>query len=279
MPHSQDKVDLMYGRTDRLKADESHASDQSRRDLTVLLLDADDTLWENNIYFLQVTDEFTASLQQRGVAREMALRVLTEIETENIAHLGYGSMSFAQSLRDAYLRLDPQRDGVEAARMELLAQSIFERESIELRLGVAEALGRLAVRHRLILLTKGDPREQKLKLDRSGLREHFEWIEVVPEKHEYMYRELLERLQLDSGSTWMIGNSPRSDINPALAAGLGAILIPHPSTWELEIEEIIVPPNARFLVLDNLLDVAEYFDQRSGCSPASYDPVPPELAP
>ena len=76
------------------------------------------------------------------------------------------------------------------------------------------------------------------KLERSGLRRHFSHVEVPPEKDEAAYRRLIEAAALDRKRAFMIGNSPRSDINPALRAGLRAVFIPHPHTWELEHEEV-----------------------------------------
>ena len=96
---------------------------------------------------------------------------------------------------------------------------------------VAATLADLYTRHTLILVTKGDPIEQTDKLSRSGVANFFQAVEVLPEKHRSAYVDLIARHQIEPSSTWMIGNSPRSDINPALSAGLNAIFVPHHSTW------------------------------------------------
>lgn len=105
--------------------------------------------------------------------------------------------------------------------------------------GVAETVPELAARHRLILFTKGQRNEQIGKLERSGLARYFTRVETPREKNPDSFRRLLIDVGLDPRRTFMIGNSPRSDINPALRAGLrAAIYIPHPHTWELEEEEL-----------------------------------------
>jgi len=63
---------------------------------------------------------------------------------------------------------------------------------------------------------------------------------------------------LDRAVTFMIGNSPRSDINPALKAGLGAVFIPHPETWEHEHAEID-RLESRLIELENFLQLLEVF--------------------
>jgi putative hydrolase of the HAD superfamily len=100
----------------------------------------------------------------------------------------------------------------------------------------------------LILVTKGDPAEQTGKLERSGLASSFTAVEVLPEKHHDAYLALSAHHRCDAGRTWMIGNSPRSDINPALRAGLHAIFIPHNFTWILEHEAVEQPPAGQNLL-------------------------------
>ena len=124
---------------------------------------------------------------------------------------------------------------------------------IDLLPGVLPTLQLLRRRHRLMLFTKGDSQEQSGKLNRSGLQGCFDRVEVVEEKNVETYRELILRHSLDSNFTCMVGNSPRSDVLPALAAGLWAIFIPHPNTWELEHQE--VEPHPRLLVAEFIQEI------------------------
>lgn len=223
-----------------------------------LLIDADDTLWENNIYFIAVTERFLEVVEGRGVTPDVARATLSDTEWKNIPVHGYGSRAFAISVVEALRVLAPEIDIETVDELRRLAHAIFDREQLEIRPGVREALSLLGRHHRLVLVTKGDKEEQERKVQRSGLMDHFEWIEVVPEKDELTYRELVRRLGADPARTWMIGNSPRSDINPALQAGLNAVLVPHPSTWELEIEEV-VEAGDRLRVVESLVEVADLF--------------------
>ncbi len=109
---------------------------------------------------------------------------------------------------------------------------------IELIPGVEETLEYLSLRHDLTLFTKGNPEEQKLKLDRSGLAIYFGHTAIVKEKDTASYAALIRERQLDRERSWMIGNSPKSDINPALEAGINAVFVPHEHTWRLEHEEV-----------------------------------------
>jgi len=124
--------------------------------------------------------------------------------------------------------------------------------------GVEETLEYLALRHDLTLFTKGDPEEQKLKLDRSGLGIYFGHTAIVKEKDARSYGALIRERALDPGQTWMIGNSPKSDVNPALEAGLHAVFVPHERTWTLERAELREGPG-RLLKLARFEELKEYF--------------------
>jgi putative hydrolase of the HAD superfamily len=131
---------------------------------------------------------------------------------------------------------------------------------IEVLPGVQETLQYLSERHHVIMMTKGNPAEQSGKVERSGLKEYFSAIEIVAEKDESTYRTAMAKYALEADTTWMVGNSPKSDINPALAAGLHAIFIPHGNTWILEHEEVATAPAwQRLLVVERFGDLTKHF--------------------
>jgi putative hydrolase of the HAD superfamily len=225
-----------------------------------LLIDADDTLWENNIYFESAITSFISYLDHRVHTPEEVREHLNLCEHATIAAHGYGLKSFRRSLVACFEQLtDAPVTPEKHARILSFAQSIADHE-IELLPGVADTLADLATRHRLILVTKGDPVEQNHKLDRSGLFAHFSAVEVLAEKHAKAYINVIEHHSCDAGCTWMIGNSPRSDINPALSAGLNAIFIPHDFTWVLEHEVVDpAPPSQQLLELATFADLLKHF--------------------
>jgi putative hydrolase of the HAD superfamily len=213
-----------------------------------LLFDADDTLWENNIYFERAISAFISYLDHRVHTPEEVREHLNTVEHATIKAHGYGLKSFRKSLVDCFEQLTSQPVTAERhERIVSFAQSIADQE-IELLPGVAPTIAELATRHRCILVTKGDDLEQRDKLNRSGLEAHFAAVEVLHEKNPAAYRALVEHHICDASTTWMIGNSPRSDINPALAAGLHAVFIPHDFTWVLEHEVVNQPPAGQTLL-------------------------------
>jgi putative hydrolase of the HAD superfamily len=127
--------------------------------------------------------------------------------------------------------------------------------------GVCDTLTTLKGSNHLILVTKGDQDLQCKKLDRSGLRAHFKEVYVLREKDKVGYLELVRREGLDPANTWMIGNSPKSDINPAIEAGLRAIFIPHASSWSAECVAIL--PSTRVTTLPSFADLVGYFNHIS----------------
>jgi putative hydrolase of the HAD superfamily len=225
-----------------------------------LLIDADDTLWENNIYFEQAITSFISYLDHRVHTSEEVREHLNTCERATIAKYGYGLQSFRRSLVDCFEQLsDGPVTPEKHERIVSFTQAIAAHE-IELLSGVEETLRELGGRHRLILVTKGNLEEQNDKVERSGLRGLFAAVEVPHEKTAAMYRELATRHDCDAANTWMIGNSPRSDINPALAAGLGAVFIPHDFTWVLEHEVLEAPGDqGRLLELKGFRELLQYF--------------------
>ena len=223
-----------------------------------LLIDGDDTLWENNVYFEQAIEAFIDFLDHSAMTREQVRAALDEIERMNVQVHGYGSASFTKNLQQTYERL-AERDLREEDIVHVvqLGQQISS-QPVRLLPEVAETLGYLAGRHGLMLLTKGHLEEQRLKIERSGLERFFTATAVVHEKEEETYRAIVQERHLDPARTWMIGNSPRSDINPALQAGLNAVFIPHEHTWRLEKEEV-VPADGRLLIVQTFGELRAHF--------------------
>jgi len=203
-----------------------------------LVIDADDTLWENNIYFEAAFEEFVGFLDHSRLTAAEIRGVLDEIEITNSRIHGYGSRNFGRNLRQCYRRLVERQIHEEDLNTVMgFAERILERP-VEVIEEVPETLAYLASRHDLTLFTKGHPEEQRLKIERSGLGRFFAHRAIVKEKDAEAYRALAAERGFDLARAWMIGNSPKSDINPALAAGWNAVFVPHARTWTLERQEI-----------------------------------------
>jgi putative hydrolase of the HAD superfamily len=223
-----------------------------------ILIDADDTLWENNVYFEQTIEEFLTLLEPFGYPREYARHILNETERRNIRQHGYGVRSFGRSLEETYMKLAGHQ--AERHTVENIHHRVAELENTPPNVldGVVETLDYLAKHHRLIMLTKGEPAEQAAKVERSGLQAHFDHIEIVLEKDSSTYGRMIEQFKIVKSHGWMVGNSPRSDINPALEAGLNAVFIPHHATWALEHEEVRSGAG-RLLIVANFRALREHF--------------------
>ncbi len=224
-----------------------------------LLIDADDTLWENNIYFEAAFDQFVAFLEHSTLSPPEIRAILDEIELANSRVHGYGSLNFGRNLQQCYQRLAERSIAPEdLERVKSFAVRILE-APVELIDGVSETLEYLASRHDLTIFTKGHHEEQKLKIDRSGLGVWFGHTAIVKEKDRSAYEELVRLRGLSRERTWMIGNSPKSDVNPALEAGLNAVFIPHARTWTLERQSLRDPGPGRLLILERFADLRSIF--------------------
>jgi putative hydrolase of the HAD superfamily len=223
-----------------------------------LIVDADDTLWENNIYFERAFENFCDFLAHSELSGDQVRAVLDEIEIVNNKTHGYGTANFTRNLTECYHKLvEREVTAEDLPRIMSFTEQILH-HPIEIMPGVEETLAYLAERHNLTLFTKGDPEEQKLKLDRSGLAIYFGHTAIVKEKDATSYGKLIRERQLDPAETWMIGNSPKSDINPALEAGIHAVFVPHERTWTLERAELLDGPG-RLLRITRFEELREYF--------------------
>ncbi|HET8523572.1 MAG TPA: HAD family hydrolase [Thermomicrobiales bacterium] len=223
-----------------------------------LIIDADDTLWENNVYFERAIEEFIDFLDHSALSREDVRAVLNEIERANAKTHGYGSAVFTRNLRDCYQRLAQREIAEDDLTIVMRFGERILSHPMELIDGVEQTLTLLSTRHSLVLFTKGNPEEQQRKIDLSGIAQYFTREVIVSEKDVAAYLRLLGELACDPHSTWMIGNSPKSDINPALAAGLNAVFIPHEQTWSLEHDELASGPG-QLLVLARFPELGEHF--------------------
>ncbi|SDI31286.1 putative hydrolase of the HAD superfamily [Sinosporangium album] len=229
-----------------------------RRDRQVLIFDADDTLWENNVIFERIIGDFLDWVEHPESDRDARRAVFNEIEKANTRVHGYGTLVFLRSLADCFARLRGRpASEAELRHIDRLAVALTERR-VELVAGVADTLAELGGRHDLLLLTKGAVEEQRRKIEASDLAHHFSSVHIVPEKDVATYTRISADLALLPAATWMIGNSPKSDILPARRAGMNAVFIPHAHTWVLEHDELD-PGDAGVLHLSAFPELLDHF--------------------
>ncbi|MFE0192803.1 HAD family hydrolase [Streptomyces sp. NPDC058989] len=224
----------------------------------MLIFDADDTLWENNVIYERVIDEFLDWMVHPELDRAEVRTLLDGIEAVNAPTLGYGSKVFLHSLGECVERLRGRAATTEESARIAGWAAAFAGEQVELIPGVAETLAELSRRHELLLLTKGDTEEQERKVAASGLTGHFRGVHIVAEKNVATYEELTRSYGLVLASTWMIGNSPKSDILPARSAGLNAVFIPNDHTWVLE-HSALDPQDEKVLQLSAFAELLQHF--------------------
>jgi putative hydrolase of the HAD superfamily len=223
-----------------------------------IIIDADDTLWENNVFFDKAITHFVAQLEYLGYTPDYIRHILNETERRNIRQHGYGVRSFRRSLEETYLKLAGNMARREIVKGIEQMASELENTPPQILGGVPETLAYLAKRHRLILLTKGEAAEQAGKVERSGLQSYFDAIEIVLEKNSGIYQRLIEQFKIVKSHGWMVGNSPLTDINPALQAGLNAVFIPHAATWSSD-KAAVESGAGKLLILSGFRELREHF--------------------
>ncbi len=206
--------------------------------IELIAFDADDTLWHNEVLYANAQAQFKqllAAYHPPQVVDERLLRT----ETRNLEYFGYGIKGFTLSMIETAIELTEGRiSGREIQRIVELGRGMLRAE-VQLMDHAQEALARLAPSYPLMLITKGDLLDQQSKIKRSGLAPYFKYVEVVSDKTQEQYRQLLERHTIAPANLLMVGNSLRSDILPILALGGQAVYIPYHLTWA---HEKVAPP-------------------------------------
>lgn len=206
--------------------------------IQTLIFDADDTLWENNIYYENTRKALLGLCAKYGTPSQEAEQTFITIETRIVQEKGYGTANFLNILQVFFSELLPASAVTEFEQIVDKFKSDIRRPR-QLFPDVMETLQHLSKKYTMYLLTKGDYKEQTSKINRSGLNGLFAARFVEAEKNIATYRRLIEQFGWQVRETCMIGNSPKSDINPALRLGMHAIYIHYPSTWYLDDEPLL----------------------------------------
>ncbi len=229
----------------------------------VVGLDGDDTLWHNEKIFSMTEERFRSLLLPYVDGVELD-RELLETERRNLGLLGYGVMSFTLSMIETAIEVS---DGRVPARVigELVeAGKQMLAHPVELLDGVPEAVSELAERWPLILVTKGDLFHQESKLARSGLLRHLSRVEIVSDKNPDVYRRVLAAAGVAADDFVMVGDSMRSDVEPVVAIGGRAILIPGYREWELERGQMGAGGRDRWWTVSSIREAATLLDALAG---------------
>ncbi|KSA12010.1 HAD family hydrolase [Maribacter dokdonensis] len=224
--------------------------------INVIGFDADDTLWVNETYFRDTEDKF-GDLLEKYETKNKIDQELFRTEIKNLDLYGYGIKGFVLSMIECALELSNNQVAPKTVRALLDLGKEMITQPVELLEGVEEVLQSLKDKYRLIVLTKGDLLDQERKLERSGLSEYFHHVEVLSDKKEKNYSDLLEHLQIEPDEFLMIGNSLKSDVLPLVNIGARAVHIPFHTTWQHE-EVTEVVDNNGYMTMSTLTDVLKY---------------------
>ncbi|MBW6531144.1 HAD family hydrolase [Sphingomonas sp. RRHST34] len=224
--------------------------------IDLVCLDADDTLW-HNMRFFDAAEQAFAELVAPFAAAPAARARMEAIEVRNLKRYGYGAKSFTLSMIETALEL--AGDDLPAAsvrRLLEIGRTLLD-HPVELLDDVAATLERLAAHARLVLVTKGDLLHQEVKLAASGLGQLFTGVEIVSDKRADTFVRVFHRYGCAPERAVMAGDSMRSDVLPALAAGAWGAYIPQPLAWS---HEVAAAPTAhpRFRQLARLGELPDW---------------------
>jgi len=223
----------------------------------IIALDADDTLWQNELFYKRTEAKFN-ELMGNGFDPKNVEEKLLETEARNIRLFGYGIKSFMLSMIETAIDLsDGSIPAQEIRQIIDFGREMLEQD-VQLLPGVAETLPVLASQYRLMLITKGDLLDQESKLARSGLADYFAEVEIISDKDVAGYRRILQRHGLTPQRFLMVGNSLRSDILPVLEMGGSAVYIPFELAWAHEMADTPLAGQNGFYELKSISELPEF---------------------
>ena len=226
--------------------------------IKVIGFDADDTLWVNETYFREAEVKF-AELLEHYETKNKVDQELFKMEMKNLDLYGFGIKGFMLSMIESALELSNNRVPQDIINSILDIGKSMISKPVELLDGVEDVLQSLSLNYRLIVLTKGDLLDQERKLDKSGLSKYFHHVEVLSDKKELNYKNLLDHLEIDVSEFLMVGNSLKSDVIPILKIGAMAVHVPFHTTWAHEMVPEEEQPNDH-LTLNRLRDLLKYLN-------------------
>jgi putative hydrolase of the HAD superfamily len=222
--------------------------------ITTIGFDADDTLWHNETIFKDAHERYRALLA-RYHDRTVVDRELYATEMRNLSLYGYGIKGFALSAIETAIRLTKGR--IAAAEIQQILELAREMlaHPVELLSDVAPTIAQLAATHALLVITKGDLRDQERKMADSTLAAHFRAVEILSEKDSDTYARVLRRHGVAPAQFLMVGNSLRYDILPVLELGGAAAHIPYELIWPHEHDVSVPSDHARFVQLRRIAEL------------------------
>lgn len=226
------------------------------KDIKVIGFDADDTLWINETYFREAEQDFCQLLSTYETPNKID-QELFKMEMQNLNLYGYGVKAFTLSMIESALDLSNYNISNKVIEAILNIGKAMINKPVELLDGVEDVLKQVSKTHRLILATKGDLLDQERKLEKSGLTKYFHHIEVLSDKKEANYSNLLNHLEVKPSEFLMIGNSLKSDVLPIINIGAQAVHVPFHTTWAHEEVTKEETKGKSYKTLSSLIDILQ----------------------
>ncbi|MBL0335340.1 MAG: HAD family hydrolase [Chitinophagaceae bacterium] len=229
--------------------------------IRVIAFDADDTLWVNEPYFLEVEKKF-GDLLEDFIPRHNASQELYKTEMQNLPLYGYGVKGFMLCMIETVIRVTSHAASPQVIQKVIQYGQELLNKPIDLLDGVEDVLTALSDNYRLVIATKGDLLDQERKLEKSGLTKYFHHIEIMSEKQPKDYMKLIKHLDCQPDEFLMLGNSIKSDCLPVLELGGHAVHIPYHTTWAHEkVDQSLVHP--RFVQIKTIRDILPLLKQEA----------------
>jgi len=236
----------------------------------LIAFDADDTLWRNEEHYTQGRKEYRNLLAKYSVDEPSDER-LDEIEISNLKYFGYGVTSFVISMIETAIELTDYRlSNRDIEKLLSMAKDMITVEVVHHE-GAEETLQKLSASYPLLLITKGDLVHQQSKIERSGLKDYFDEVEIVSDKTPQTYASILSRFDVTPDRFLMIGNSLRSDVLPVIELGGWAIHIPNSLTWSHESTDIPTGLRDRYFVVEGLGQLPDFIERLTGSQDINND--------
>lgn len=198
--------------------------------LRAIYIDLDDTLVATQKLYDDAITTFARRLQRKGADFKKVVETVKKHSRDMFQTHGYSKERFPAAFEKTLKEFSPHAGAWEYTSARKLAENVFKAEA-EVYPEVSAALIKLSRYFDVHLVTQGDEEVQKKRISDLPFRHLFDSTNIVAAKSKDEFEKLMKKHGYKPDEVTMIGDSLKSDIKPAQAAGMGAVLIPR-NNWK-----------------------------------------------
>lgn len=192
--------------------------------IKAIFIDMDDTLIVNEVLYDTARAMLYGYLSGYGVMHNELEETIDRIDAELYKEHGYSRQRYPATYEAVLRHFIPDADAEMVTTVRGFAEKVFQTVA-PAKPGVAEALEILQSRYPVYVVTAGDMEVQKFRLANLPFKDAIRQAFIVEMKSPDVFKQIARKLKIKPENIVMIGDSVKSDVQPAVAAGMRGVVI------------------------------------------------------